>query len=155
MRKVFMIAALFSLLLMAGSAFAGNAILDSLEAQGAQTVAMADQELDQVRGTAAMPMTLNGVREHHVTYKGWGSYGDYRSYNYMGSSFTPGSKVFKGKKVVGDYWQANDSCSPNSWQSYRSYTKEYLYRVVTASGGITSTGFHSSSWNRPASVYMW
>ncbi|SMF16719.1 hypothetical protein [Desulfovibrio gilichinskyi] len=164
MKKVFLLVLTIALLSISAVAMAGNPILDSLQSQGVNAEKMDNAALNEVRGTSlitgqSMPSTLSGIREHHVTYLGWGSYDDYHSYNYVGSGFTPGLAGFdyNGQiiAVAGDVWKRDTKSDPNSWSAANANMVEYHLQAMYALGQPSQWAFRVSNWNRPMTTFSW
>ena len=165
------LAAVAFVFVSASMSMAENAILASLENQGVTMEMMDDTALDSVRGTAVIygasyPSVTTGFKEHHVTYKGFGADGDYRSYNYIGNSWSPynftvsyegGALLPAGTYLAaGDDWLVDRTSSPNSWNSYYAELAEYHYQVLYPDTGNPSPyAFHASAWNRPLTTFTW
>ncbi len=77
---------------------------------------MDDAALKKIRGMKLIsgqpfPSVVWGLKKHHVTYKGFGSYYDYRSYAYVGSEYSSEAQYFsyQGQRIYygGDQWLAD------------------------------------------------
>jgi len=126
-KKYLALLATIAFTVTASAAMAGTAIVDSLQSQGLEVKAIADTQLNELRGAAVIvgqsqPSVLQGIKEHHVTYKGYGSYSDYRSYNYIGNGYNPGNFTitYNGSTldVACDEWLADKTSSQNSRNRY-------------------------------------
>ncbi len=149
----------------AATSMAANPILTSLKAQGVNIKVMDDASLDTVRGTALIwnqphPSVVWGLKTHHVTYKGFGSYVDYRSYNYIGSGYNSNAQlfVFQGTTylVGGDQWLADQTSAPNTWNAAYAVGAEYHYQHLDPNtGNPTGAAFRETGWNRPITTFSW
>lgn len=159
--------ALIGVLSVSGTALAANPILDDLRQQGAQAQPLNDEALDKIKGAALiygqpMPSVTVGLKEHSITYKGWGSYNDYSSYNYIGYGYNPSNKyTFTHTdggtyRVAGDQWLADLVSAPNSWSAANAVLIEYHYQVLDPNTyAPTAWGFRETAWNRPISTFHW
>lgn len=152
--------------LSAVSVMANTAIIDSLETQGVSINLIDDQHLDSIRGGITYiygqpyPSATSGMKKHHITYKGYGSQSDYRSYNYVGNGYTPGKfKVSYGgiiKWSVGDQWLADHTSSPYNWNLAYTTRKDTHYQILDdTTYALTNQAYRSSSWNRPINKFYW
>lgn len=145
----------------ATTSMADNPILTSLKSKGVTLEMMNDASLDSVRGTSLiygqpLPSTTTGYRSHHVTYKGFGSGTDYRSYNYVGSAFTPGQQIIaEGYVGFGDTWDADTVSSPNSWSAAYAQTIEYHVQILYQNGTLSPYAARATAWNRPITTFIW
>jgi|GEM_PF-5194198 len=165
------------LALSIGSAMAADSsILSSLEGNGVTVKHLDDKALNEVRGTgyfaytSTMPSTLTGVREHFISYFGFGNQYDYRSYHYVGGGFNAGTPYYANLNgeihpLVGDLWLADFSHGPYDWQRATAILMEEMFHamapVYDAYGnllGYTPSGigwFDSVGWNRPLTTFTW
>jgi len=165
------LAAVAFVFVSASMSMAENAILASLENQGATMEMMDDTALDSVRGMALLinaptPSVVHGTKKHHVTWKRFGSQLDYRSYNYIGSGYnywTNFGMYYEGDAyipenvytVAGDQWLADTSSSPDSWNLANSQTFELHGQILYTDGTPSPYALHESLWNRPLTTFIW
>ena len=159
--------ALTVLLLSVSVGYAGNPILESLNTQGMNVEALDDSFLGTIRGGAVeviwnqpTPSVVYGLRSHHVTYKGFGSETDYRSYNYVGSEYSPKDYTYEYNgayyRVGGDQWLADLTSDPNSWNSAYAVRAEYHLQILDpVTKQPTNAAFRDSAWNRPITTFSW
>lgn len=165
----------FALTMISGTATGANPILDSLKEHGVQPKALTNAEMSEIKGTALIsgqpyPSVTYGLREHNVTYKGWGSYNDYNSYNYIGNSYSPTPSypnsqpgwfpvTYSGATyaVAGDEWWADTVSSPNSWSRANAQLVEYHYQLLNPNNGFAPSTYalRESVWNRPITKFSW
>lgn len=146
---------------------ATNPILDALVQDSGATQLMTEHQMSMARGSAlqrieniASPSVTMGIKEHHVTYKKFGNYGDYMSYRYIGFSYNPQEKASinvngTSQNVVGDLWLADRYSSAYAWNRVNSQAIEYHLQGVTESGQIRPFGYRITGWNRPISRFSW
>lgn len=146
---------------------ATNPILDALVRDSANTQIMTDHEMAIARGSAlqridniASPSVTMGLKEHHVTYKKFGSYSDYMSYRYIGFSYSPQDKPIVtsnnfSQRVVGDVWMADVYSSAYSWNLANSRAIEIHLQAVTQSGQLLPYGYRTTQWSRPINKFSW
>lgn len=159
---------------MATTAMASdNAILASLASDGVVAEQISDADLDKVRGTGfvnglTMPSYRTGIREYQVTYSGWGSGTDYRSYVVQGYGQSP-NQFFQlgtdgnGTRMigVGDVWLADQKSAPNTWRRANAVTAEIHLEVLgetyygSNQWARTGWGYTESAWNRPLNKFNW
>lgn len=176
MKRHFTIFLSSSLMAIASAtAWSASPILDSLQQQGVRAIAMTDAELDEIKGAALIsgqpyPSVTLGLKQHFVTYKGWGSKTDYNSYNYIGNSYNPDPDPGSGVPGVfrvaygggiygaaGDEWWADDKSSPNSWSRANAKLKETHYQILDPGNGYAPSiyALRDSGWNRPLTTFFW
>ena len=147
-------------------AHASNPILDSLRQQGVTAPALSNETLSEIKGAALIsgqpaPSVTAGLKSHHVSYKGWGAYTDYGSYNYMGNSYDPSNNYtfqYQGGtyRVAGDEWLADLTSGPNTWSAANAQLIEYHYQILDPiTAAPTTYGFRETAWNRPISTFSW
>lgn len=153
-------------------AHAESALLGDLKVNGADVLPMADDALAKERGTSftlltngPLPSQSFGIREHQVSYFGWGSVYDYRYYNYVGSGTTPGAQLvqYQGSyyPVAGDVWLADMTSPYGQWNRNNAQQVEIHFQIVRADaqGNVTEVspfGLHATAgWNRPMTTFSW
>lgn len=162
----FALAAAMTLAMSMSAMASDNAILASLESQGVQVQQIANADMDEIRGAALIsyqptPSVTQGHKTHQVSWKGFGSKADYRSYQYVGSGYSPNEKLYyqyQGGtyRIAGDEWLADDVSGPQAWNRAYSYLKEYHFQVIDdTTGAVSPFAFRETAWNRPISTFRW
>lgn len=160
-------------LAMASPAFANPSILSSLVEKGVAVQAIDDAALDNVRGTGIiydqpLPSYTNGIKEWHVSWKGFGNVADYRNSRVVGSTELYGECYIAQEDAngnatgvwVGDEWYLDTRGDGNSWSAAGVAFVEYHYqmRTVLSNGQVaylTNIGLREQTWNRPIGTFSW
>lgn len=150
MRKnyFYLFAVMVLLMFSAATSMADNAIMESLKNQGISTKTMDNASLNAVRGAALIsgqpaPSVVWGLKQHHVTYSGFGAIADYRSYVYVGSGYNTNAQIFtyngNNYLVGGDQWLADLTSTPNTWNAAYAQLAEYHYQILNPTTGLPTT----------------
>lgn len=148
------------------AALADNAVLLSLNSQGVQPVPLSDTEMGSIRGASILvgqpgPSAPQGLRNYHVSWKGFGSQMDYRQYRHLGDEWNPhtiGRYVYEGTEyyVSGDSWLADLSGDPYQWSAANSIKIEHHLRILDDDTlAPTNRAIRETSWNRPITTFRW
>jgi hypothetical protein len=147
---------------------AENPILDALQKDDGQVSLIAANDMANIKGAAmqmiqniASPSVRYGTKEHQVTYKKFGSYTDYSSYQYIGFSYNPQDRpklTYRGQSytVTGDTWRADKYSNAGTWVRRNSSIIESHYQAIDPNTlALQSFGFRDAAWNRPISKFTW
>lgn len=148
------------------SALAENAILSSLTDQGVQTTAFSDEKMNGIRGASIIigqprPSASQGLKNFHVSWKGFGSKADYRQFRIVGEEWNPhtiGRYDYQGEThyVSGDTWLADLSGNPYQWSAANAVAIEGHWQILDKLTLLpTNRAIRETAWNRPITTFRW
>ncbi len=167
MKKPFLVLlALALVMIFSSTGMAENPILASLKTQGFEVQEIDDSALDSICGSGVRilfqqppPSVVWGLKEHHLTYKGWGSINDYRSYAHFGHFYhsEPMKYIENGQErfASGDIWLVNLHGDLNHWSQMHALEIDRHFQLLYGKDNPTPYALRRSFWNRPLTTFNW